>query len=276
MRYIVFICGNNTEKERIYTAMKKKTAALIAALALICLSGCDNGNNKPADTTTKPQADENGRVTAIAMEAPEAPDTSAEALEYLERVAPKFKKFAETRRTTPLTLETTIEQDGKIYKSNVYVKDEYNAALTSVSPDGVEKRVIYAEDKAYQIEPAEKQMYIQTCGEDLVKTYVKSCLLPLDYEYVKAAEYIWDTDTIDGVEYNTETITSDEVSVVYYFDKETDEIVYTKSAASLTKFDKLTNTVDNEAAFEVPTDYTELSYEDLLRKQAEALGINVK
>ena len=256
--------------------MKKITAAMLAAILIICASGCNNGNQPSQTSDTAAQTSATSKnVSRIALDADEN-DTTQEALDYLGMMVPKFAKYLEKRRSIPLTIETTIEKDDKYWISNIYIKDETHMVLYNRDPDGNETRAIYAGSMAYQIETATKTMYAQEVGEEAIRLSVKQYRLIMNYSDVLAATYGTGTGKVEGVEYNCEAIQSKSTdedgnetvnsSSVYYFDKDTDELVYMDTNSTITKIDKLENSFDRDDLFEIPTDYETFTVDEMIER----------
>lgn len=253
--------------------MKKYPAIVLSLIMLISLTSCSNGSEQTGTTTTT-KGDDNSNVVVIDT----TTDTSDEALEYLSSVVPLFTKYIRSRRTTPVTMETTIETESGTYISNIYIKDADHAVEYTVDPSGNETRVIFSGTMAHQIESATKTVYSQELGKIFVQNSVSEMMLPLDVSDVNGAVYSQGTGKIGDIEYNCEgiqmSVTDADGNItatyqtVYYFDKETDKLVYSDSNGTLTKIEKLENTFDREDLFEIPSDYKVLSVDEL-REQVE-------
>ena len=248
--------------------MKKITAVFLGALLLLSAAGCGNSNEANTTAAETPS----GEVT----QSVEAQDTSDEALDFLETSAPKFRKYIITRRTLPVTLETTIDNSDGFWTSNIYIKDSSHAVVYSKDPAGNETRVIYSGSMVYQIESAGKKMYSQELGEEFVTNTIKTYTVPLSFSDVGNAQYSGGTGKVEGIEYNCEAIQvnikdSDGTvtgthNTVYYFDKDTDTLVYTDSEGLLTKIDRIENVFDREDMFEIPEDYNNSTIDDLMQQ----------
>lgn len=251
--------------------MKKMTAAFLCALMLITAAGCGNENtenNNSAETSK-----DDGTVSIVAAE---AKDSSESALKFLSLMAPKFRNYLDIRRTMPLTLETTVYNTDGVWTSNLYVKDGSHAVQYSKDPAGNELRVIYSGSTVHQIESATKMIYSQELGEDFVTSTIASYMLPLYYSDVANATYSKGTGTVEDVEYNCESIQSSTEdgdgnvvstsTTVYYFEKDTDRLVYTNADDVLTKIGTLENKFDRDDLFELPEGYTVDSIDNLMQQ----------
>lgn len=251
----------------------KKAAIILSLLLVLAVSGCNN-NNKPAagstgaDTTTKAS-----KVTQVAFQNDGPEDTTDEAVKYITEKAPLFAKYLKKQMTMPLTFECSVKEATGTTKTGVYIKDDRNMVILSVKPDGSETRVIYTVDKAYQVESATKLIYQYDCGEKSVKNSVSQALMKISIDDAKATSYLSDTGTYDGVEYNCETLSNNGMSVAYYFDKNTDDLVYIVQSNSTTKIDKLENSFNNEALFIIPEGYERKSFDELQEKYREERAI---
>lgn len=236
------------------------------------LSGCNTQKpgNTPADTgsTTK-----SSKVTQVAYQADDTPDTTDEAFAYIAEKAPLFAKYLKKQMTIPLTFECSVKEATGTTKTGVYIKDDRNMVILSIKPDGTEKRVIYSNDKAYQVEFDTKIVYQYDCGEKSVKNSVSQALMKISVDDAKGTTYVCDTGTYDGVEYNCETLSYNGMSVAYYFDKSTDDLVYIVQSNSTTKIDKIENSFSDEALFIIPEGYEKKSFDELQEKYREERAI---
>ncbi len=245
--------------------MKKKiSAAIAAAIMILAAAGCSGGT--PATTTAAgtTAATTANQQTQVAFEA-NIEDTTDKALEYLERNVPLFRKYLDKRRSVPMSLETTFNTAEGTWTSNIYIKDELNAVLSSVDPSGTETRTIYSKDRGIQLDTVNKKAYVQEFKEERLKDIISSLILKLRLSDVMNTKYTTGTGTIEGVEYNCESIAvpdTDE-STVYYFSKDNDDLVYIKDGDTLTKILRLENVFDKDDLLTVPADYEEHSYKEL-------------
>ncbi len=261
----------------------KKLIAILALAGILAVTGCNNGNNPAgtgsAETTTAVSTGK--KVTAVAFEAEEKPDTTEDALKYLEQNAPLYYNYLKSRRSVPLTFEATSKSGDSTLFSGLYIKDKNNIAQYSKSSDGVEKTVLYMTDKAYEINHTTKTVYTFNCGAEDVEIMYKALTLAVIYaDEVMAATYQTDTAEYEGVEYDRLTIGSaldpeqpmsdeNKTATYHYFDKTTGQLVYTFSGddgSIVSKVDRFENVFDNDSIFNVPDDYTQKSYEDLLNE----------
>ena len=174
------------------------------------------------------------------------------------------------RKNSPLTFETVIKQDDKTWVSNIYIKDEHNAAFYTKDPDGVEKRVIYTENMAYQISCADREVFVQDGTKTEIDDIIQSYLVPLSIDNVKGAIYSSGTGKVNDTEYNTETVSAENQDTVYYFDKDTDTLVYISSGGTVTKVGKLENNFSDEEMFEIPSDFNVVTLEDMVERAKAA------
>ncbi|MBO6302752.1 MAG: hypothetical protein J6N15_09980 [Ruminiclostridium sp.] len=268
----------------------KKFLAVFALTALLAVSACNNnGAGQPADTSA---AETTGKkVTAVAFESEERPDTTEDALKYIEQNAPLYYNYLKLRRSVPLTLEATTTSGDETIFSGLYIKDKDNIAQYSKSSSGVEKTVLYMTDKAYEINHTTKTVYTFDCGTEDVEIMYKSLSLAVIYlDDVMASTYATDTAEYEGTEYDRVAITSaldptkemsdtNSVTSYHYFDKSSGSTAYTITESgehrSVSKIERFENAFDNDSIFTVPTDYTQKTYEDLLAEhdaQQQALA----
>ena len=234
--------------------MKNRFAALLAAAAMLtALGGCsENGNDSDSTsdgTTTTP---ERVAITQIAFQ---ADDTTEESLDFLKENSPLFYKYLMIRRGVPLTREAVITREDGDWISRTYIKDAHNAVISSVAPDGAETRVVYSVDKAYEIRDAEKKVYELELDIAAIDTMVSAISPDVSIDEVSSAQYSADVRTYDGVEYNCETVTASGKEETYYFDKNTDALCYIISGDNVMKVTRFENVFDNDAAFNIPSDY---------------------
>ena len=259
--------------------MKKITALLLCVLMLLPAAGCGNQNSDSGSAATTSSTEK--EVSKVATE---AVDTSDDALEHLEICSPKFKKYIVQRRTVPITLETTIDNtDGK-WESNIYIKDNTHGIIYSKDPAGNETTVIYSGSMVHQIESATRTVYSQELGEDFVTSTIATYMVPLRYSEVLNAVYSNGTGKVEGVEYNCEAIDThgkdadgnDTVTshTVYYFDKDTDRLVYIDANNVLTTINVLENKFDRDDLFEVPSDYKTDTIDNLMQQYMDEEAAN--
>lgn len=253
----------------------KKKAALLAILLVLSVSGC-GGNTAPESTSAATESaivtsvDENGNVSAV-MEAPEKEDTTEQALEYIAEKSPVFKKYLDMRRNIPISFESTILQDGEGWLSGFYIKDAAHAALYTIDPSGARIDIVYDTDKVYQIEHARKTVFTYECGEDFVKKGIEqSSLAKIYYDEAMESSYYNDQYDYEGTVYDRVIISTGDDQVFHYFDTETGKLVYTVSGTTVTHVDLMENSITNEDIFNIPTDYEQKKYSDLVEEQLEA------
>ena len=231
----------------------KKTAYILAAALLIgALSGCSGNNDGSADTTT---VSNNGANTQIAYEAEEKDDTTDEAVEFLKTKVPLFAKYLEKRMECPLTYEVEIETDDGITQAAIYIKDEKNICLSSTDASGYTSRRIYTPDMLYVVLEKERIVCTNPMDEETIKEIVAANMLRIDVDEAKELDYVDDYDYFRDVLYKHEIIyTEPGVGTHYFYDENTDELVYIATNSSTTKVTCLKNEV-TESAFEIPSDY---------------------
>ncbi|MBR4111633.1 MAG: hypothetical protein IKK53_01220 [Ruminiclostridium sp.] len=245
----------------------KKTAYILAAAVLIAaLSGCNGNsgdNDKPAETT---------KVTQVAFQTEEKEDTTEEALVFLKEQVPLFSKYLETRMQYPLSFETETETEDGIITAAIYIKDEKNMCHAAVDAFGNYSATIYTPEMTYIIVEANKTIYTRETTEEEVKKLVANNLLKIDADEAKAMSYVTDLDYFNDVLYKHEIIYAEPgVPTDYYFDENSEELVYIATENSTTRITKLTNEV-TESAFELPSGYKTMTieeyYEQLEAEQA--------
>lgn len=262
----------------------KKTIAILALAALLTVSACGNSNTpsdttEPATTTAKADDGDNetttesksGEVTAIAFEAPERPDTTEAALEFLDKAAPAFKKYLDMRRSVPLTMESTVTSGGNEWKTNIYIKDSENFAQDSTDPNGYSLTIIYKKDKIYQVDHDKKAVYVYNCGEEEIADDFDSLSLRYIYEDdVKNCDYEAGEGEYNGTTYDFVNITEGGSVTTQYFDQDTGALVYTVDGDDVTYVSKFENSFTNDSILELPSDYEMKTITDLYNEQAAA------
>ena len=200
----------------------------------------------------------------------EAEDTTEESLEFLKDVSPLFYKYLRIRMGVPMTLETVVTLSDGDWDYGIYIRDEHNAAIRSVSPDGTETRLVYSGNMIYQIEAGTRSVFNIDTDADYVDSEIENYRLKIPYDEVISSEFTSGTETYNGVEYNYETVADSQSSETYYFDKETDELVYLVSDETVRKIVRLTNDFDKESVFDIPADYQQLTFDDLMAREEAA------
>ncbi|MGN0578965.1 MAG: hypothetical protein ACI4J4_10125 [Ruminiclostridium sp.] len=254
--------------------MKKVLSVFLIAFILTA-AGC--GGNNPQETTENTTASteetsggSTNKVTQVAYQSPEE-DTTEEALALLEKEVPLFADYLKIRMNTPVTVEATVTvEDGSVIKSGIYIKDSLNAALISEAEGGSVSRVVYAGNMAYQIDEKEKIVYYMEKTEESVKEIIGSYLLKINLSDVEKCSFVQDYEDFEGVTYKHEIIYDANANPGnYYFDENTNEIRYIRIGEDVTRFDKVESAVSDESVFEIPSDYKQVSYEELLEKLRE-------
>ena len=246
--------------------MKKTAYILAAAMIIAALSGC-NGNTGDAETTKAP---EGGKVTQVIYQNEEKEDTTAEALEFLKTQVPLFTKYLETRMQYPLTYEVEIEnEDGTVQTAAIYIKDEKNICLSSTDSFGKLTSSIYTPEMTYIVVEQDKTIYTRESNEDDIRKLVANNLLKIDADEAKAMSYVDDYDYFKGVLYKHEIIyTQPGVGTHYFYDENSEELVYIATSTSTTRVTKLNNQV-TESAFELPAGYKTMTLSEYFEKEAE-------
>lgn len=249
----------------------KKILSVISALAVILTIASCGSNNKPEETK-----ESDGKVTQVIFggDSPkeEEGDTSKEAIEFLKENHPYFyENFFSMRNHIPLAfISSTSTGDSEAVTTEIYVKDEDTMAIVGYDALGRKTRIIYDKDKAYQIYDTEKKLYKQDYDETLVKTAVENTTMKQKYSVVSESGYQFvDSKERDGKTYKCYVISSYNpyvqgfVATEYYFDKETDEIRYIVIQDVVSEVKLLSNEIPDESVFDIPTDYTEDTVENL-------------
>lgn len=229
----------------------KKTAYILAAAMLIAtLAGC-NGNSGDSQTTNK-----DGKVTQVAFQMPEEPDTTDQAVAYLKTQVPLFAKYLETRMQYPLTFETEVQTAEGTMKAAIYIKDEKNICFSSTDAFGMTNSNIYTPEMTYIVIEEDNIIYTSNSTEEDVKKIVADNLLKIDADEARSMEYVTDFDYFNDVLYKHEIIYEKPgVGTHYFFDEHSEDLVYIATSDSTTRITKLKNEV-TESAFELPSDYT--------------------
>lgn len=233
----------------------KKIASIIAAAALILTAaGCNGENADTAETTTAAEST-SGKVHSQVVYGDEE-DTTAEALDYLRDKIPLYVKFMEKRMQYPLTFETSISESGEsLGSAGIYIRDEQSMAVSATDASGNTTKVIYKDGMVYQIESSEKAVYSRDYSVEGAKSLVSEYLIKIKKSDVEKCSFVDDYEDVDGVTYKHEIIyQADGSPTNYYYDENTDEIVFIRTGEQISKVEKLENAVD-ESVFEVPADY---------------------
>ena len=233
--------------------MKKIIMSLLAAAVVLTTTGCSNdGEKDTTTTTTAPEAQQ----TTVAYQAPETPDTTAEALEYLKGKIPLFVKYLETRRSFPLTYEVETRTADGVSTAGLYIKDKDTIAFTSADYTGASDNTIYDGTNMYYIVHHEKIAYIRNeLPIETTTDVVENNLLKLDIWDVSSYKYDKGVKEFEGKTYNYEaTIDSNGNASEYYFNQETDALEVVIAGGTPTYVTRIDNTVD-DSIFEVPEDY---------------------
>ncbi len=243
----------------------KKTAYILAAVMLIAtLAGCD-GNSGDSQTTNK-----DGKVTQVAFQTPEEPDTTDQAVAYLKTQVPLFAKYLETRMQYPLTYETEVQTAEGTMKAAIYIKSASEICFSSTNTKGYTTRTIYAGKKVYSIIDEERIIYEGDTTKEAVKEVVENNLLKIDYNEASSMTYETSEtpDYYNDVLYKHEIIYSEpSKGVHYYYDVNTDDLVYVVVKDSVTKVTRLDNEV-SEDPFSLPMSYETKSLEEYFAEQA--------
>lgn len=234
--------------------MKKIIMSLLAAALVLTAAGCGNNDGEKDTTTTTTTTA--GQQTAVAYQAPEAPDTTAEALEYLKGKIPLFAKYLETRRSFPLTYEVETRTADGVSTAGLYIKDKDTIAFTSADYTGASDNTIYDGTNMYYVVHHEKIVYVRNELPITTTTdVVESNLLKLDIWDVSSYKYDKGVKEFEGKTYNYESTTDSRGNVSeYYFNQETDELEIVVVDGTPTYITRIDNSVD-DSVFEIPEDY---------------------
>ena len=248
--------------------MKKIKLFLAAAVIISAFSGCANNSGEASQTTAGGES--GGQVTQVALGNPEKEDTTDEAVEFLKTKVPLFSRYLETRMQYPLTYEVEIEADGAApVKSGIYIRDDKSLCVAVEDAEGNTQRELYLEDTYYFIDDKEKVVYSMEYSEDGCKEAVGYYLLKIDLEEAQKCSYVDDFDTFRDVIYKHEIIYAEDYSQTdYFYDENTEELVYVVSGTTVTKVLKLANE-NTDSVFEIPADYTQSTLEEYAAKIAE-------
>lgn len=235
--------------------MKKIIMSFLAAALVITAAGCSN-NGEQTDTGAETTAATSKKETAVAFQAEESPDTTAESLEYLKGKIPLFAKYLETRMTYPLTYEVETRSDEGVSTAGLYIKDEDTIAFTSADYTGASDNTVYDGTNLYYVVHHEKIVYVRNELPISTTTQVVSdSLLKIDVWDAYSKTYETGVKDFEGKTYNYEAMTDSSGSVSeYYFNQETDALEIVVSNGAATYITRIDNTVD-DSIFEIPEDY---------------------
>ena len=227
----------------------KKTAYILAAALLIgALSGC-SGNKTPDSTK------ENGKVTQVAVPEIQKNNTTNEALEYLRTQVPLFAKYVEKRNSIPLTYEVEITTEEGTQTASINIRNEKSVSFLATDVYGNHSGTIYTDNMCYVISEEEKTVYHSKVTEATCKELVTVNQMNISVTDAHLFSYETDLDYYNDVLYKHEVINiSPDEATHYYFDQQTDELVYIVTGNQVTKITRFQNEV-NESAFEIPSDY---------------------
>lgn len=264
------MCGYYTNRKE--DKIMKKIAAVLAIICAVTAAGCSNGD---AGTASQTEAAETKEKVTLSLSDDDntTADSTDEALEYLDGVAPLFANYLRERRTTPLTFETEITTEGAKWITKLYIEDADTCAMYSEDPDGGKIKVIYDGSMGYQIDYNKKSVYAQN---DLSAAEVKAIieaqsLSTLSYSDVSNSTYVVDTEEYEGTEYDHVRITEGSgVSADNYFDKSTGKLAYSVSGGYATKVITFENAITDSTVFDIPQDFEQKTFEDLVAEYNEA------
>ncbi len=250
----------------------KKIIAIFALVCVAAAAGCSNGNSATetsATTAASNESDGNSLKQTIDMSEEDLmAESTDKALDYLDENAPLFGKYIRQRRNIPLSFETEVTMDGLLWKTKLFIKDEYTLAQVSESPDGKITKVVYKDGLGYQIDYTNKSVYVQN---DLSKAEIKLMIdsqrmMNLSYDEISASEYVTDTAEYDGVEYDRVTVTepSSGVSASHYYDKSTGKVAFMMSDTYVSKIVTFENAITDESVFDIPADFENKTFDDLV------------
>jgi len=238
----------------------KKTAYILAAAVLIAaLSGCNSNsgdNDKPAETT---------KVTQVAFE---VIDTTPAAINFLKTLVQLFSKYLETRMQYPLSFETETETENGMITAGIYIKDESAICFSSTDASGMNSRNIYMDGKIYMIFDEDKVIYEKDTTNDIIKNVVEENLLKININDATAMTYKTSNEPVyyNDVLYKHEAIYSTpDTGTNYYYDVNTDDLVYIVYGDSVAKVIRLNNEV-SENAFTIPQGYEIKDMEEYFAK----------
>lgn len=249
----------------------KKILSVISAFAVILTIASCGSNNKPEETKA---SDEKVTQVVFGGDSPkeEEGDTSKEAIEFLKENYPYFyENFFSMRNRIPLTfISSTKQGENDVVTTEVYIKDEDTMTIIGNDALGRKTRIIYDKDMAYQIYDTEKKIYKTEYGEELVKNNIENTTMKQKYSVVSESGYQFiDSKEHDGKNYKCYIISSYNpyvqgyVATEYYFDMQTDEIRYIITQGVVSEVMLLSNEISDESVFDIPTDYTEDTVENL-------------
>lgn len=257
----------------------KKILSIISALAVILsIASCNSGNeNNPGTTTeassgaTEETSKGGGKVTQVINIGGPEEDTSEEAKQFLKDNYPYYyDNFYSLRSSMPLSfIASTTEEGSTPVVTEIYVKDADTMAIIGNDALGRRTRIVYDTNAAYQIYDDAKELYKQKFSEEVIEKYVKSVILNAQYDAVSSSEYTTMDKEYDGKLYNGFVVsvekedTNSKSMVTYYFDKDTNEIKYIISDSSVSEIKLLSNEITDERIFDIPSDYSEDTIENL-------------
>lgn len=248
-------------------------------ICLLAVSGCNgtaanqtNTEGSAPASTSAPSSSagtENttgsGKKSEVVYTAEEN-DTTQMSLDYLRERVPLYTKYMEKHAKMPMTLVSEINDANGKTTTGIYVKDETHMVVNSIKPDGSETRIVYIQDKTYQVEPENKVIYVFNSGEDSVKESVRKTLANINISDAAQATYNCDTGTYENVTYNRESIKFEDFSSEFYFDTETDDLVYVVQKNSVTKIVRFENNFTNDELLVLPEEYETKTFGELQQR----------
>lgn len=251
----------------------KKILSIISAFAVILsIASCGSGKEETTETqaeTTKASGSKVTQVVNIGGEPEE--DTSEEAKAFLKENYPYFyDNFFSLRSGIPLSFVSSTKEQGKeAVVTEIYVKDEDTMVIVGNDALGRKTRIVYDTDTCYQMYDDKKEMYKSKYGAEFIGNCVESAGLKPQYDLVSQSRYSTMDKEYEGSlytcfvvsSYNEETETM--VNVEYYFDKETNQIKYIITGDNVSEIKLLSNEITDESVFDIPSDYSEDTIENL-------------
>lgn len=252
----------------------KKILSIISALAVILSIASCGAVNKPAEETTEETKKSGGKVTQVVVggdNIEKEGDTSKEAIEFLKKYQPYFyDNFYSKRNQMPLAyISSTKVGEGEAVTTEVYVKDEATMVIIGKDALGRKTRIIYDNNKAYQIYDEEKKLYKKDISEELLKTTIENSMMKTKYSSVSESRYETVSKDFEGKSYTCCIISSydnysqEYTDTEYYFDNETNEIRYIVLQGAVSEVKLLSNEIPDESIFDIPVDYAEDTVENL-------------
>ena len=245
----------------------KKAVAILVLGAMLAMSGCNSDKKKDeSQTTTTAVSDADSttketKVTEMAITMGTTEIVSPEALDFISKAAPLYRKYIEKRMSIPLIMECKITNNEGTVLRSLYIKEDESVSTYAKNKDGSESDTIYSLNGCYFLDHTEKKAYQFKYTDERAKEYMDAYKYSIAMKDVVTISETGNGEAeYNGTSYKYEKLIDADGETTYYFDKNTDDLKFIVSGDTTTEILKIEAAEPDNSHFTVPDGYEVIDF----------------